>query len=147
VILAIGILAIGTATSARTAERPADAHCDFVANQSDDQLVVLGTTKIKWKAAVASQVIAEGIAWSDSKGFGDRVILDGTSIFLEAPEEFGVKNHGRLVEVRGVLTRKVHKAGPKTSQGFGSDVCRYTLENARWKFIEKAASPYLREDQ
>jgi hypothetical protein len=138
---------MGIVNSGRSSEQPADARCDFVANQSDDHLVVLGTTKIKWKTAVGVQVIAEGIAWSDSKGFGDRVILDGTSIFVEATEEFGVKNRGRLVEVRGVLTKKLQKAGPKTSQGFGSDVCRYTLQNASWKIIERAGSPFLREDK
>ncbi len=129
---------------AKDEESTVDQKKEFpiIHGQNDDSLVVTkGSSKVKWSDAVGQSVVAEGIAWTTSKGFGDRVILDGTTVYVQLKKGFG-KNFGKLVRVEGVLEKVYHEAGPPLSQTH-SDVYYYTIAGAKWTEIDRVRSPYL----
>jgi len=116
-------------------------------NQSHESVAIQGRSKIPWKEAVGQQVIAQGIAWGKSeKGIGERVILDGTTIYVGQPISFD--EDGRLVEVSGKLEKRRVPPAPATSGGFGPTGLEfYAISGAKWRHIDVVSSPWLVVDQ
>lgn len=114
-------------------------------NQSDDTIAIHrkrnGTVeKRPWKTVVGKRVTVQGIAWNDSKGLGDRVILDGTTLYVDAKTPF--KKPGRLVELTGILEKRRMPAAPPGAQGYPVAFDYYVVSNATGKQIEVASEPY-----
>jgi hypothetical protein len=95
--------------------------------------------KVAWKSIVGRRATIQGIAWRDSKGLGDRVILDGTTLYVAAREPF--KETGRLVKVTGIFAKRTMSAGPPESQGFPEAFEYYILADATIESIESVSSP------
>src|SRR5689334_11281300 len=91
--------------------------------QSHDNLAIGGREKVSWRQAIGQQVVAQGIAWGRvSKGLGDRVILDGATIYVQPAV---LDKQGRLVEVQGKLETMRRPPSPRTSQGYGPKGLEY----------------------
>jgi hypothetical protein len=120
-----------------------DEEIPLASYQSHDSLAVQGRSKISWKEAVGQQVIAQGIAWGKSeKGLGDRVILDGTTIYVAKPA--ALDKQGRLVEVSGKLEKLRVPPAPSTSGGFGPKGLEYyAISGAKWRYVDAVSSPRL----
>lgn len=112
-------------------------------HQLHESCALQGKSKIPWRQAVGQQVVAQGIAWGKSeKGLGDRVILDGTTIYVAHPVVFD--KEGRLVEVSGKLQKLAVPPAPVTSQGFGPKGLEYyAITEAKWHYIDEVTSPRL----
>jgi len=91
---------------------------------------------VAWKDAVGRRVVAEGLAWgSHEKGLGERVLLDGSHIYVSGvnlPNEPGWPN-GKLVRVVGTLrVRDMPKAGPGV-QGYCESFCYFYLDDVKFR--------------
>jgi hypothetical protein len=115
----------------------------LIKGQSHASLAISGKSKISWKDALGHKIAAQGIAWGHAeKGLGDRVILDGTTIYVVGPTPF--EKYGRLVEVSGRLDLKQFPGAPATAQGFGPEgVEYYQISDAKWQFVEEVSHPQL----
>jgi hypothetical protein len=123
------------------------AEVELTKRQSHDTLAVLTdkgglTTKVPWKSVVGKRATVQGIAWKESKGrLANRVILDGTTIYVDAGASFS--NPGRLVEVTGIFERRRMPADPPTSQGYSTPFEYYILGEATIREIDTTTAPRL----
>jgi len=110
--------------------------------QSHDNLAIRGREKVTWRQAIGEQVVAQGIAWGRvSKGLGDRVILDGATIYVRPAV---LDKQGRLVEVRGKLETMRRPPSPRTSQGYGPmGLEYYVITDAKCTSIDEVALPLV----
>ena len=115
----------------------------LASHQSHESLAIEGKYKIPWKEVVGRQLIAQGIAWGRSeKGLGERVILDGTTIYIAPPAV--LDRQDRLVEVSGRLEKLHVPPAPSTSQGFGQKgLAYYAISGAKLRYIDAVSSPHL----
>jgi hypothetical protein len=127
-------------------DKPA-AEVPLTVRQSHETLAVVRekdgpTKKAPWKSIVGKRATVQGIAWRDSKGrLPHRVILDGTTIYVDAGASFS--NPGRLVEVTGIFERRRMPADPPTSQGYSTSFEYYMLVDATIRQIDIAKAPLV----
>ncbi len=144
--MTIVVILLGTMSATSSDKGEPAAELPLAAKQSHQTLAVVqsrsGTVrKLPWKSVLGRQVTVQGIAWGDSKGLGDRVILDGTSTYVDIKP--ALKNRGQLVEVTGTLAKRRVPGAPIGSQGFSQDTEYYVLEDATAKSIEAVSDPYV----
>ncbi len=96
IVLVAAVVALGDG-----GKPPADV--PLTHRQAHDALAIQGKEKVPWKSVVGKRVTVQGIAWHDSKGLGERVILDGTTMYINSATPFN--QPGRLVEITGTLAK------------------------------------------
>ena len=135
-----------------TAEEVSDSM--FCHNQSDGSMAIgRDGDKVTWRSLVGKKIVAQGIASVEPKGllFGySRVIIDDTSIEIEVDPSFGRQSIGRLVEVTGVLSRATKSESPpridKTGvQLIAGKITFFYISDVKWKFIDRADMPFIRQ--
>lgn len=99
-----------------------------------------------WDEVVGRVVTVEGLAWGvHEKGLGERVILDGTTVYVSG---FNFNNHdakGRPVRVQGTLRKKLMRAAPRSAQGYGSDFEYFEIDVEKWSIIDRVKTPWMQE--
>jgi hypothetical protein len=99
-----------------------------------------------WNDVVGRMVVVEGLAWgSREKGLGQRVILDGSIVYVSNLDFAKQDLEGRLVRVRGTLQKKLMRAAPKGTQGYGEDFEYFTIAADQSERIDKATAPWMQE--
>lgn len=116
--------------------------------RAQETLQIVDGKKISksWKDVVGRVVMIEGLAWGvHEKGLGQRVILDGSSVYV-SHVDFGKQDvEGRLVRVRGTLRKKLMRAAPKGTQGYGDDFEYFSIEAQELVKIDRVTWPWMQE--
>ena len=89
------------------------------------------------------EVTLQGVGWGlRAKGLGVRVMTaDGISIYFD-PKNIEISKdferwQGRLIEVTGILRKRMMNAAPKGAQGYGGAFEYLVVEGAKIRGIEK----------
>ena len=100
-----------------------------------------------WSDVIGELVVAEGLAWGEKeKGLGQRVILDGSHVFIHKIE-FGDKNaNGKLVRVTGRLRAiDVPRFRGGFAQSDGGNYRYFCIDADKVELIDRVEFPYLAE--
>lgn len=95
---------------------------------------------------LGKRVQAEGLLWGAfEKGLGQRVILDGATVYVRGIDLLNRDWNGKIARVEGVLRIASVKPAPPGASGYGDDFSYFYIEADRVERIERVDSPWLQE--